>query len=272
MLLRRLRQTHVIAILSLVILYVSAARADAGARVLTLTARSGAPMRVLVGGDPATATANLILLAGGDGRLKLAGDGEIGRLNNNFLVRSRGLFVAEGFLTAVVDAPRDRWEEPGLLGGFRASPAHAADLAAVAAALTARNGKPVIVVGTSRGSVSAANLAARHPAGAIRAAVLTSSLVWHNSKGASLRDLPMGRIEVPVLFVHNRRDDCKVTRLADLQPVIATMKRAGVPVELVLVESSARQSPACEARGPHGFLGIEKQVVGRIAGWIRSRL
>lgn len=253
--------------------YVSDAHADAGEQVVTLRAQSGANMRTLLTGDPATATANLILLAGGDGKLIISGRGEIKRLKNNFLVRSRNLFVEEGFLTGVVDAPMDRRDKTGLLDGFRASEQHAADLAGVAAALKALNGKPVIVIGTSRGTVSAANLAARQKEGAISAAVLTSSLVRKNKKGAIVQSLPLTSIQVPVLFLHNRNDRCKFTQLSGVKPIVAHMKKAGIATDLVVVKSNrTKLNNPCKALTRHGFLGIEKQVVGKIAAWIRVSL
>lgn len=260
-------------LLSILILYVSPGLADANERVLTLNSASGAKMRTLVTGNPATATANLILLAGGDGKLILSGKGEIKRMGNNFVVRSRNLFVKKGFLTAVVDAPMDRRDKTGLLGGFRASEEHASDLASVASALKAMNGKPVVVIGTSRGTVSAANLAARQKAGTISAAVLTSSLIKKNKKGAIVQRLPLASIKVPVLFVHNRHDGCKFTQLQGVERVVAKMKALGVNTGLIIVESTRQQvKNPCVALTPHGFLGIEAAVIGKIAQWIRAQL
>lgn len=254
------------------VIYVSAPPADAGERVLTLAASSGATMRVLLTGEADKASANLILLAGGDGRVIISATGKIRRMAKNFVVRSRGLFAAQGFLTAVPAAPSDRRERPGLLGGFRLSPEHAADLVTVAKALKTRNGKPVIVIGTSRGSISAANLAARAEKGVIAAAVLTSSVVKVKNDNPVIQDVPLEQITVPVLFVHNRADICAATRLSDVEPVVARLKKAGIAVDLILVESREIISHPCRAQSPHGFLGIEPDVVARISAWIKARL
>ena len=50
----------------------------------------------------------LILLPGGDGRLKLDLSGRITRMRNNFLVRTRGEFHREGYVTALHRRPRPR--------------------------------------------------------------------------------------------------------------------------------------------------------------------
>lgn len=69
--------------------------------------------------------AAVVLLPGGDGRLKLDGAGGINRLRNNFLVRTRTDFHDAGYVTALVDAPSDRQKKPGLLAGYRVSKVHA---------------------------------------------------------------------------------------------------------------------------------------------------
>jgi pimeloyl-ACP methyl ester carboxylesterase len=162
--------------------YAQTRLADAAESVLAITTQSGLKLRSLVGGDPVKARANLILLAGGSRKLVISGQGEIKRLKNNFLVRSRNAFARAGYVTAVADAPLDRRGPEGLLGGFRASVDHAADLDKLASKLSQTNSKPVIVIGTSRGIVSAANIAARNPDSNIKAVVLTSSLVGKSKK------------------------------------------------------------------------------------------
>ncbi len=259
-------------LLALFIVYAHSRPSDAAEQVLTITTQSGAKMRSLLSGDTDGALANLILLPGGNGKLIISGKGEIKKMSNNFVVRTRAQLADAKFLTAVVDAPFDRRSKKGLLGGFRASEEHASDLATIARKLTQLNGKPVVVVGTSRGTVSAANLAARAPNGVVSAAVLTSSLVGKSKAGASLLDLQLTEIKVPVLFVHNQNDGCKHTRLKDVKPVVAQMKKGGVATDLILVTSKAKKSKPCKALSPHGFLGIEDKVVGEIVSWIKNIL
>jgi hypothetical protein len=81
---------------------------------------------------------SVILFAGGHGALGLKGPSAMTWGSANFLVRSRDLFVREGFQVAVVDAPSDR--RGGMNAIFRMSAAHAADIAAVAAHLKKRSG------------------------------------------------------------------------------------------------------------------------------------
>lgn len=255
-----------------VVLLVTVPGAGSAAEVLQVKASSGAKLRTLLTGDPSTAKANIILLAGGRGVVKLSRTGEINAMKGNFLVRTRQLFADKGYLTALVDAPMDRRNRTGLLRGFRASAEHGDDLARVANKLHGLNRKPVFVIGTSRGSVSAANLALRGAEGAVAAAVLTSSVVKDNAKGRPVTALPLGRIKIPVLFVHNESDACHATLLKDVKPVFRAMKKKGVRADLIVVESRKASSGHCKGRSPHGFLGIEKQVVDKIVGWLETKL
>ena len=242
------------------------------AEVLQVKTASGAKMRALLTGNPKTAKANLILLTGGNGVLKISGKGEIKKPTKNFLVRTRQLFANAGFLTAVVDAPLDRRTSTGLLGGFRASTKHADDLSKVVKKLSALNAKPVIIIGTSRGTVSAANVAARDMSGNIKAAVLTSSMVRPNKKGKIITDLPLNAIKVPVLFVHNKGDTCKMTLLSGVKPVVKKLKKNSVKAELIVVSSKKKKGRDCGPNSPHGFLGLEQLVVNKISDWIAPLL
>jgi len=240
--------------------------------VLEVTAASGAKMRTLISGDPSTAKANVILLTGGSGILRISGKGTIKTQSKNFLVRTRQAFASAGFVAAVVDAPKDRWKKPGLLGGFRASEEHAGDLENVARKLHEMNGKPVVVIGTSRGTVSAANLAIRDKSGSVKAVVLSSSLVKPNKKGKTLYDLELAKLKLPLLFVHNKSDKCKVTLLKDVEPLISELQKSGVAAKLILVDSSERTGRHCGGSAPHGYLGIEQDVLSRIIDWINTKI
>ena len=47
------------------------------------------------------------MLAGGDGILELSDNGVIGRLAANFLIRTRPLWLAQGFAVAIVGSPNN---------------------------------------------------------------------------------------------------------------------------------------------------------------------
>lgn len=238
--------------------------------VLQIRSSSGAKLRSLLTGNPATARANIILLVGGRGMLKISGKGRIKKPTSNFLARTRQLFADAGYLTALVDAPIDRRRGAGLLGGFRASGEHGRDLSKIAKKLHAMNSKSVFVVGTSRGTVSAANLALNDSFGFVKGAVLTSSLVKPNKKGRIITDLELGKIAVPLLFVHNKGDKCKVTRLSDVKPIVKRLQRGGARVQFIVLRSDKKSGGHCRGRSPHGFFGIEAVAVNKIIEWISA--
>ncbi len=119
------------------------------------------------------AVASVILFTGSEGiaAVERFQNPEWGRVN--FLVRNRRRFVEHGFLVAVVDVPSDHTTG---YGWSRTSKTHAQDVAGVIAALRREALVPVWVVGTSMGTISAANAAARLRVGGPDGLVLTSSV------------------------------------------------------------------------------------------------
>ncbi len=219
----------------------------------TLQPRPGVTEEVLytiVAGAPAS----VILLPGGGGVLA--------SVKNNFLLRVRGQFVQQGLNVAVPDAPSDHTS--GMGSPFRATAEHATDIAAVIAFLKSKSPAPVWLVGTSRGTVSAANAGARLGPSQIAGIVLTSS-VWVGG----ISNVPLGEIAVPVLVVHNRDDGCAESPYAGAAPGLARLTKAPAK-ELISVQGGRSQSKPCDAMSTHGYLGIEDQVVPPVIQWIKG--
>jgi len=207
------------------------------------------------------ARAVAVLFPGGAGKVEL--EREAGRVlldRGNFLVRSRRLFAGSGIVAAVMDAPSD--QPRGMEDAFRLSSAHAEDTGRVVADLKSRfPGLPVFLVGTSRGTISAAS-AGRHLGAGVDGVVLTSTLFLASRRQPGLSGFDFSSISIPLLFVHHVDDGCDYTphsaakRLADRYPVV--LVSGGLPP----------QSKPCDAMTPHGFLGREADVVDAIAKWI----
>jgi pimeloyl-ACP methyl ester carboxylesterase len=203
-----------------------------------------------------------ILFAGGNGKLRLW-QGR-GLRTNNFLVRSRGLFAKGGVLVVTVDAPSDRREEG--LDDFRDSAEHRTDITAVLRWLRAQTRVPVWLIGTSRGTVSVAHLAARLP---VDGAVFTASVTRASRRRpATVYEGDLENMKMPVLLAHHREDLCGVTPVANV-PDVAGRLRNAVKTETLLFEGGKPpESGACQARSAHGFFGIEDEVVGAIVRWM----
>lgn len=212
------------------------------------------------------AVASVILFSGGKGILKIDADG-IGK-KNNFLVRSRDMFAEYGFNVAIIDVPRDKEN----LLWFRTTADHAQDVQAVIDFLRQKYKKPVWLIGTSRGTLSAANAAARlHKPNGPDGLVLTASVVSGNYR-QTLYDVELDAIKAPTLFVHNRSDECIACPFELVDDVMDEVSNS-TEKSLQVVEGgrSERNNP-CKALTPYGFLGLEDKVVKDLVGWIKPRL
>jgi hypothetical protein len=250
---------------------VLAASAQTRQEVLDLPTRPGVTERILVLEPPAVGAVT-VLISGGNGQLDIASNGYI-RRDGNFLVRSRALFADRGFAVVVMDVPSDHSRPPYLGADFRSSPEHAADLGAIIAWARTRFGKPVWVVGTSRGTHSAATAGLRlQGAQAADGIVLTSSILaqsrfFGDSSAPPLTELDMTGLKQPVLVVHHAQDPCGVCPPEKLPELMKHLPSTAV---LKMETGGASRGGACDPWSHHGYNGIEDQVVGDIAAWMRE--
>lgn len=215
--------------------------------------------------ENANPIANVILFAGGKGKLKIREDGI--RKTGNFLVRSREHFADAGFTVAVVDKPTDR----NNLFFFRTTQEHTKDIQAVIHFLKKRNNKPVWLIGTSRGTISAANVASRLSDSWIKGLVLTSSLLAESNSGKeSLQDVSIDLINMPTLFVHHKKDGCYVTLYDDLAITMENFSKTKKRELKTFTGGEETGSNPCKGKSYHGFIGIEDEVVNSISLWIKQ--
>ena len=208
------------------------------------------------------AAATVVLLPGGGGGIGLR-DGV--PTSDNFLVRSRDHFAAHGFNVAVVSRPTDK----ELDYEFRVSPAHIEDLRQVVEYLKTDTGLPVWLVGTSRGTVSAAAAAITFGNEKLAGLALTSS-VTSNKRTGAVPEQKLEAIRIPVLVLHHEKDACSVTFPRGARWIIDGLKNAPVK-KLVMVNGGANPTgDPCEPLHWHGFIGMEKQAVDIMANWIKN--
>lgn len=247
----------------------AAARAVAQqpAQVVDIPSRPGVTQRYLLS-EPTRPKAAVVLFAGGHGGLQIDGEGRMSWGRGNFLVRAAPLFLAQGLAVALTDAPSDR-QQPPHLTGFRQTEEHAADIRAVVASLKQRLNLPVWLVGTSRGTQSAAFAAIQPDAAGADGLVLTSTILT-DPRSRAVPDMPLERLRIPVLVVHHEEDGCRLCLYADMPRLMARLR--GVPRhELVTYTGGDNVGHPCEARAYHGYNGLEASVVGRISAWILSQ-
>lgn len=257
--------TFPVALLMLLLLPASATE------LVSLGTRNGVEQK-FIWIKPEAAKASVILFAGGKGTLGLSLGSGMPSINwgkKNFLVRTRNMFVKNGFQVAVVDAPTDKQSSTGMLGGFRGSLDHVEDIDHVIQFLRAQENIPVWLIGTSRGTESAANVAinsTEKPDGL----VLTSSITVENRKGTAITEMDLNKIRIPTLIVANTDDKYLKTPAHGADKIASMLGHARVVEVKKFSGGDKPTSRPCKAMSYHGFIGIEKDVVGYIAEFIQS--
>jgi len=236
----------------------SPARAD---ELITLPTRSSVTMSYWHMPRPGAAT-TLLLLPGGAGGIGLR-DGR--PQSGNFLVRSRDAFAGYGFHVALLGRPSDVADMDTV---FRASAAHMEDLRRVIDDLRARTQTPVWLVGTSRGTVSAAAAAIALGPERLAGVVLTSSVTAFKHHGVPT--LALQTVRVPVLVLHHEKDACPSCAPHEVPLIIDRLTQAPVKKLIWAHEGTGARGDPCEPFHWHGFIGMEEQAVQAIVTWVRQ--
>jgi len=263
-----MRNTLKICMALLFSVHAAFAQGEIAQRVVDIQTRPGVSQRmvVLAPQDPKAA---VVLFAGGHGGLQVSPDGSFGWGANNFVVRTRQLFADQGLFVVVVDAPSDR-QSPPYLGSFRQTPEHAADIKAVIAWVREQAKVPVWLVGTSRGTQSAAYVATElnGPEGP-DGLVLTSTILTEK-KGRPVPAMPLGKLRVPVLVVHHEQDGCIHCSFNDV-PNLMEKLGAAPKKQMLSFKGGQNRGDPCQAMAYHGFNGLEQEVVAHIAAWTLAK-
>jgi hypothetical protein len=233
-------------------------------------------IRVVLLKPQGIAKGSVILLAGGNGRLDITPGGEITKLAGNQLVRTRGKYRAKGYYTLVPDlAPDMKVGADDVASGYRVSLRYAKDIGAMVKYLRAHGAEPVVVIGTSRGSGGAANavakmINARRP----DAVIYTSAFLKLDcSEIINLWCLTNDQpelLDLPTLVMWHVDDDCVVTPPSAVPP-FKTWWESGTDLRLArksFTGGAPPESGPCEAKSPHGFWGLDQQVVDTATAWI----
>lgn len=238
--------------------------AQVSKEAINLKTRDGVTVRSLVLTPPEPKAA-VIAFVGGNGVLDMFPNGDIRKLEGNFLARSRVAFVELGLVLVLVDAPSDRLREPFMYKGFRESPEHATDIKAVIAWTREKTKLPVFLLGTSRGTESSTHLAINLKGrDAPDGVVLTSIMLAGET---SVLRQPVETITQPVLLVQHEKDACDHCPFAEVQNLQRRLISAK-KVDVFAFTGGISEGPACGARAYHGYNGIEKEVVGKISAWV----
>ncbi|MGJ5204871.1 alpha/beta hydrolase [Bradyrhizobium sp. HKCCYLR20261] len=192
---------------------------------------------------PKAVRASVILLPGGDGAINVGDHGDIHGLLGNQLVRTRNAYAARGLAVMIADANTDLKAAVDYMAAIK---------------------RPVTVIGTSRGTLRAAEGIAR--GARPDALVLTSGLLSQDSGSSSnVMSILGSPAALPrTLVIHHTNDACKVTLPAGVEPFI---KWSGGRARVKWLSGGAEEGDPCQARGHHGFNGLDGQVVSLAAGF-----
>ena len=246
---------------------VAAAPCAATPEMVTVATRNGVTQSfVILPMEGSAPQAVALLYVGGGGRINLRKEGKEVKFGaRNFLPRSAQEFVRNGIVPVVMDAPSDQGE---LTEGYRMGAAQSADARAVVTELQRRfPGLPLYVVGTSRGTISAAFIG-RDLGRDVAGVILTSTMFGSNNPrrtAPNLRGFDYGAIAAPLLFVHHRADECEHTPYASAAQIASRY-------ELISVSGGKpAESAPCEPFSAHGYFGREPQTVEAMAGWMLKK-
>jgi dienelactone hydrolase len=261
-----LRRLHLILTGLLVSLLLVASAFAAGYEAIEIVpTRPDVTVRLLViktNSKPSTA---LILFPGADGT-KHFGEKD-GRfwVSKNFLMRSARDLATAGYIVVAVDAPSDQGY--GMSDPFRTSPQHAMDIRKIIAYLKEKHRvTSFYLVGTSKGTLSAAYLAAVFDDPSIGGVILTAVY-----PPADMGSIDFTEIDDPVLIVHHVYDQCRIT---PFHGAIELKKRLteSPKVDLVGVDGGIpAASGPCDALSNHGFYGVEQPVIRVMTDWLAGK-
>ena len=110
---------------------------------------------------------------------------------------------------------------------------------------------------------------ARRPADGGADGLVLTSTVLTDRRGVAVPAMALGRINVPVLVTHHRLDSCRVTLAADVSQLTGRLKHLQ-KTDTLIFDGGITAGDPCGPRAYHGYNGIEAEVVGKIAAWIRG--
>ncbi|RZI43848.1 alpha/beta hydrolase [Herbaspirillum sp. HC18] len=208
------------------------------------------------------AKATVFLFPGGGGGFGKVEDGK--PTSNNFLVRTVPYWLDNGFNVAIFGRPSDSDE---LDYADRISETHLIDVRAVLDFVKKQSAAPIWIVGTSRGTISAAATAINIQDPSIAGLVLTSSVVNYKKVGAIPRQ-DLSAINVPVLVLHHAKDACVHCQPHEVPAILHGLKNAPIKKEVMVSGGANPTGDPCAGQHWHGFIGMEKEAVGIISDWI----
>lgn len=223
--------------------------------------------------------ASVVLLTGGNGVLNLNAAGDIRDSQGNFLIRSARRFLNARLNVAMLDS-EPAFLAPDGLNNQRLTQAHADHLGQVIALLRTRwPGKPVWLIGTSNGTLSVFNAAARLTGGALPNGIALTSTVTKSDPAGEMGHVlgtnpSLASITVPTFVMAHEKDSCFVTPPSEAVNIYNGLTSLPVAKKSFVMIKGGQPNvavTACGAFHHHGYNGVEQAAVTAIVNFIHSQ-
>ena len=218
---------------------------------------------------PAVPLANLYVMSGGDGLLRLQanGAGTTEQYTFNPLVRIRQQLLDSGYSLILIDAPSDMQASPGIPFPHRATAAHSAELLDVVRFVQLRDNLPAWMMGFSAGGPSAANVAIAAPQQNFGLILMSPN----TGVDPHLLSMNLEAIQRPTLLLTHASDTCQGTSPANAPTVMSRLSATEARRHVSFTGGSAgSRGGGCDTTGFHGLGGLDTQFVAELTGWMRE--
>lgn len=227
--------------------------------------RKNAYLPIYVMSNP-TAEATVILLPG-----KNADLGDI--INDkptsiNFMSRSRDYFFNENFNVIVVYRASDLTSTT-FSDKYREIN-HASELERVIDFANQKFKKPIWLIGTSRGTLSAVATVIAIGYRKIKGIVLTSTITTQHFSANPIISLDIDKITMPILMVHHVRDACWMCVPEEAVTIFNKFTSSIIKKIIMITGGSDPTGDACLPLHWHGYINYEKETVKIISNWIKK--
>jgi hypothetical protein len=205
----------------------------------------------------------VVMFPGGTGEIDIEKSGHV-KNAKNFVVRSDDLWRDRGYGVVLVDALDHQ-----SMRGQRSGAAYAEVTKKIIEFAHAQANVPVWVLGTSQGSIAAMNAASHAGGTPLAGLILTESVSILGGSHETVFDAHPDGVRVPSLVVANVDDRCKVAPPSMAQSIAQSIRHAPTTV-LTVSGGTQRTQDDCGSLTPHGYYGIEENVVDGIVDWMQK--
>ena len=214
------------------------------------------------------AKATLVMLPGGSWNIGNVDAGSGALTGTNFLIRTIPLFLEQGFNVVTMYKP----DAAGDLRDSvrRAGQEHQKDVLTLVEKAQSL-GRPVWLLGTSLGAISAVNAVSSKQGSGAAGLVISAAVANKNSaQRASTLDFSLEEIRLPVYVSGHEKDECATTPPSTTREIA---KRLTGSKNVVLKMTQSGSNPTGNPCGPthwHGYINAEAEVVKQMVEFIKT--